>query len=345
MPTIPNIPHNNDDEVFAVESPPVSEDTNTTDDTEDYNPSETADNEYETVENDEIEPTTADEFNKEDSTNDEDEYEYEEEEFPDYIPEDFLPPEDFKDDSEKIEFYENKYFDLIKYTKSEKFGKELAKTYKDTLLQAQQDVNELLELQKALKEDPSIAFKKYFNEDMAKQGYSPYIENEEASNYIKKQLANEFGTNWESAYDPSEASQEGTISNKILQKHNAYVQELEQINQRNTPNRPVMTPEKIQAALDEEYKKYFEPTGMGKDEYTDFINEVKAGKVQVNTKDLYLIRHQDEFKKYYIEQGKKEALQNVSKSGSKPNRAKKSNSSKSSSRYVDPSIARLLNNK
>lgn len=299
------------DDASTVDPPPGFEDEEIIDDNEGVEePYSESDDEAEEFE--EPEEGTEEELEEETDIQ-EDDIEYIE--IPDFLPEDLVPPEDFENEQQELEFYRSSYPELVEtmnsYYSSPEFAFQIINSYEDELLKANKNTEELMEIRDMLHNNPLLAIKKYFSEGVQYLGGDPKISEPEMIALVDKELKETFGSNYREKFDESEVDIKGSLSNKIIEKQNAIMKEVEEHNKNvkeiNIPEPP--TEEELKERAVEVYKNVFEPMGLSQEDYVSFIQDAKNKEIQ--PEDYYKIVYMDDLIRMAYERGKQESSQRV----------------------------------
>lgn len=220
----------------------------------------------------------------------------------------FLVPEKFKDVEEELEFYRKKFPEL----KDTKINPEiLAKEYEETLLKQEKDFEELKALRDIIKGEPDSYVKIRFKDQLAKNGYDYRLTDEESRNIIHQKLSETFGNNYTNYYDPDDALNSGTTSNKMYLMQERLLEEINKHNERVMPQeQATINPEESIKFIEESLEK----ANINEANRKRFIEDVKTkGKDLLNDpvqfyKALYMDKIIEKKIKEAKEQGRKEAL-------------------------------------
>jgi len=240
-------------------------------------------------------------------------------EYPGYLPEDLYVPEEFQSVEEELNWYRDAYDKLI-ILPTDETVKEMysgAKGEGEKQSYTDQEIQEYKAIKEALDGNPETAFKMYFGKDLVNRGHLPYITVSEGKDYISGKLSERFGEDYDLKYDADEAAKKGTYSNRLLQYHEELQQQVLNHNAEVDKMKASMPSQAdIQQQIEEAYDAEFKDI-MTREEYNAFIKEMTGYKGTV--KDLYRMKYYDrdveEAKKAGIEEGKKQLLEGLRRSG------------------------------
>ena len=224
-----------------------------------------------------------DESDKQEDESDENEYVY-----PEYVPDELIVPESFKDAKEELEWFRAKYFDALEISKYESVRKNIVGSYKEHLMQAEDDYLKLKSLKDAFDDNPRALFKMYFSKELEEAGVSLALSDADKNAVVARKLAEEFGDDYYTVYNPNNATNPNSISNRIYRRNEELYAELEKTPEKQQPD--------ITGLINEAYEKDF--SDMDRADYDKFISEVKDYNVTI--KDLYnAFKHQELIEKAF----------------------------------------------
>lgn len=208
--------------------------------------------------------------------------------YPEYVPDELIVPESFKDAKEELEWFRANYFDALEISKHESVRKYIVGSYKEHLMQAEDDYLKLKSLKDAFDDNPRALFKMYFSKELEEAGVSLALSDADKNTVVARKLAEEFGDDYYTVYNPNNATNPNSISNRIYRRNEELYAELERTPETNQPD--------ITELINEAYEKDF--SDMDRSDYDKFISEVKDYNVTI--KDLYhAFKHQELIEKAF----------------------------------------------
>lgn len=258
-----------------------------------------------------------DEPKEEENEKDGDDLNFEIEEKPKEKQEDeFVIPEKFNSVEEERDFYKENF---NKVKESSQNPDVIVSKYEEQLLAKEKDVEELKALRDALKGQPEAMIKIKFKDQLIKAGYDHRLTQEEQNEMIDKELRQSFGVNYREVFDQEDANIEGTVSNLMLKKQQEILDSIEQYNQRPAQQvQPQADPEEARKLVHESLSK----VGVKDENINRFIDDLKTTDLINDPVKLYKAVYMDKILEQKVkqarEEGRKEALAEISKVGSKP---------------------------
>lgn len=229
---------------------------------------------------------------------------------------DITIPEKFESVEEERDFYKKNF---TKYKDTASNPEVIATKYEEELLAKEKDVEELKALRDALKGQPDAFVKMRFKEQLVKGGYDHRLSEQEQVKIIDTEMSKIWGNNYRDIFDPEDQDVPGTLSYNMVQKQNEILNGISKYNE-------VPQQEQVQQIDPEEARKTVHESlskvGV-KDENIDrFIEDLKTSDLLNDPVKLYKAVYADKLYSKKIaqarEEGRKEALAQISKAGNKP---------------------------
>lgn len=234
--------------------------------------------------------------------------------------------------------YEKAYRNVIDSMKSEDFAQALVERHRDVLAAEETEFANAKEHIMAFRNNPREYIRTHMPEFAAETGVDVGLSAEEMNKALNEHMSQEFGEDWEDAYDERERFKLGSLSNKIMSAYESKATELrqqqqsyeraqqeriarlaEQKDQGNSSKE--LTPQETESILAEEYKR-FEQLGISREDFDSFVDEAKGS--SLNFLDLYRAKNferlvQEASDKAYQEgkRGVAQSIRKVSKTSSK----------------------------
>lgn len=232
------------------------------------------------------------------------------------------PPE-FESYKKKASWYEEKYKEVVKTLKDPQLKSQLADSYAQEMLQAQEKADRAIAVYKALEKDPEVLVKTYFGDQLKKVGYDVSLTKAEMQTAVNHYMAEEFGDNYKDMFDPAEVLDPTSQSHKMYNRMNELAVAMQQ--QNNTPAKAepkdVWTDPTIAQRIEQDYEQHFKPANISKARYDEFINEAKGFLPKMSFHDLHKAMYFSDYMKFAkqqgFEEGKKSVVKNIQKVGEK----------------------------
>lgn len=219
---------------------------------------------------------------------------YEEEIDYSFLSEDLRPK-----DTASLESYKEAYNAVVKKMTSGEFAETILDKYRDALSAEEQEFTDMKSHVMAMRNNPREYIRTQMPEFAAEMGLDVTLTEEDMNNALEEHMANEFGEDWNDAYDERERFRIGSLSNKIMTAYQQKSQQLHEQNQKLTQAQQeriqklaageknegsALTPQEQESILAEEYKR-FEEHGISREDFDKFVGEA-SGK-NLNVYDIY----------------------------------------------------------
>lgn len=232
-------------------------------------------------------------------------------------------PESFESIEEERDFYKNQ-FENIKNKGEDSFDPmEIVNKYEDKLIEKEKNVEELRQLNDLINGKPEYFIKARFKNELKSAGYNPSLSEEDQAQYINDELTKVFGANYKNLYDPDEASDSSTLSYKMYKHQEHLMNEIENFNSDLVPQQgqaqPQGDPEEAKKFLEEGLTK----AGISEKSVNRFVEDFKTQGAELfnDPVKLYKAFYMDKIIEKKVaqakEEGRKEALAEIQKVGSK----------------------------
>lgn len=249
-----------------------------------------------------------------------------------YIPEQWRPQQ-FANPDEELKFYREKYAGVFQHIQSEDFVNSFLDNYRDQLSSTESEVDNFKAMLQAFRSDPEKFIAANMPDYAQAMGLNPIMSDEAIDEAVDKAIADEFGENWQEAFDTADLTRRSSISSKIfrrrqeLERHfeeqnkQAEAQRKDFINKLGQKQPAATTPqeniEAITNTLEEAYKTTFGPAGFSEDEFVQIVAAAKD--YQPDMVDLYRITHYDDLikeeREEAYEEGRRALLEELRSAG------------------------------
>lgn len=228
----------------------------------------------------------------------------------------FVIPDKFETVEAERDFYKENFTKIKESTSN---PEDIATRYEEQLLSKEKDVEELKALRDALNGQPDALVKIRFKDALIKGGYDHRLTQEEQNNIIDTELRKSFGSNYRDVFDQEDAEVEGTLSYNMIKKQEELIGNIDSYNQKPQQEpQQQLDPEEGKKIIHESLSK----VGVKDENIDKFINELKTTDLLNNPvklyKAIYMKQIMDKRIRQAKEEGRKEALAEISKVGSKP---------------------------
>jgi hypothetical protein len=241
-------------------------------------------------------------------TKTEEDEEVEEVEVPEWVTDDFLPPEEFKTQKEEYQWYKSKYQDLLtEYSKPE-FISNFIDAYKENLVAAEQKVEQYKAVEALFDGNPELALKLYAPNILQQINKDPFLSEENIYNIVDEQLKQEFGEDYKEHFKSDDIQKTNTLSYKMFSKQQDILNSVEnhQKEIKESLYQPAVKQVDIDKQIQEEYDRDFKESGYTREEYNQFVQEVKKTIPTLKLKDFHRTMYFDTYVKNAYEKGKKD---------------------------------------
>lgn len=230
----------------------------------------------------------------------------------------FKIPDSFESVETERDFYKENFNKI----KEQALNPEtIATKYEEQLFAKEQGVEELKALREVLDGKPDAFVKIRFKDQLQKGGYDHRLTNEERSEIIETELSKTFGYNYKDIYDSEDAGNPGTLSYNMLQKQQEIIGKIEEFNAiPQQQQQQQVDPEEVKRTVYDSLSK----VGVKDENINRFIEDLKTkGAELINDPvKLYKALYSDKLTEKKIaqarEEGRKEALAEIRKVGTKP---------------------------
>lgn len=236
------------------------------------------------------------------------------------------------------EYWQQKYKELEGSLASEEFVQKFLETYEETLASREQEVEAFKDHLKAFRTNPKEYLKQYFPEYFEAIGIPQIYSVEEIDTMVANKMTEEFGENWEDAYNPKEIIRKGSLSAKMNQRYEALYKEFQSQNEmaeqkrleytkqlasgkKEEPKAPEIDQEayaeNLSNLLTETYEKELAPMGVTEDEFLAFVEECQT--YQPTVMDIWkmknLQKEVEKAKKAGYEEGRRSLSKDMQAAG------------------------------
>jgi len=234
------------------------------------------------------------------------------------FPESFKKPE-FRTQKEALEFYEKNYKELLEYPTKPEFIEKIANDYENVLLAREKNVEQLKNIDTALKGNPTVLFKQLFGIELERFGIDSKYDDGEKESILNTEMQNLYGKDWQSKIVEAELQQPGTLSYNMqrnfqnikgqIDEHNKQADQLYEAIQ-------PPSPESEQKTIDDQYNQHFKGQ-LDREEYNEFINDFKGWKYDM--RDMHYAMNREKYQQAAydkgVQDGKKSLTKEISKIG------------------------------
>jgi len=234
--------------------------------------------------------------------------EIEEIEVPQWITDEYLPPEEFKTQKEEYQWYKNKYQDLLtEYSKPE-FINKFIDAYKENLMEAENKVEQYKAMEALFSGDPEMALKIYAPNILQQINKDPFLSEENIYNIVDAQLKQEFGEDYKEHFKSEDIQKTNTLSYKMFSKQQDILNSIEKHQKeiKESLYQPEVKQVDIDRQIQEEYEADFKESGYTREEFNEFVQEVKKAIPNLKLKDFHRTIYFDTYIKNAYEKGKKD---------------------------------------
>ena len=239
-----------------------------------------------------------------------------EEEFPDYVPEELIPTT-FKSAKAELEFYRENYLAVAKLGTSQAYVDHFVAKYRDLLINAEKDAEELKNHYTAFKAgNPKAYLKMHFAKELAEEGIDASLEKSEAWSIVDSRMVEKFGSDWKARFNMEDAYDAKTESGKMAMVQRQIAAEVQEHNQQakqEAEKYKPLPPEKVQEYIDLQYEEHFKNAGFDRKTYDEFTRDIENWTPTLA--DLHKARYFDGYvdaaKQAAFEEGKKAASKTI----------------------------------